>query len=1169
MTHLSRGAQRRARPLLPLLIALALTAPGLAAAGEPKSERATHRRAVKPIEAPPASTDNHRRADAIAMLHALIERGDQPIDTLRTMRLRLASLQLDEAEARADAGMAIWEGQFDACFAATDCDAEAMTPFRPDEALFREAERHLNDIVAESPASEDAARAGVMMGELRLTLGEPDGARAALTRVVRDHPGHADAPRAWLRLGDLAFERNEVLPAIRAYRKALRTLEGDLGDHARRQLAWALYNVGSEDEALTELERLIDGALTRRDAAGDPATGAMLDEALQDAARFAAGGGDHERVVTLLRRHGQAHRIPALLDATASGMQGRGEIEAAVATWANLLAIAPAHRDAPSWWAAQVETWVAAGRLEQAQAAMGRMERETRPASAWGRAHTVDPSVQSDARAQVEKTLRRTALAWHEECRKRRHFSPSCKAALDGYTLHAASFADSTHAADVDFGRAELLYATGEYRAAWGHYMAVVQRDPKGSHARFCAEAAIHAARQLQPPAPNGTRPGVSAPIPEAHAPRALNREATMLLDAADQLARLWPDDAETHAALYEAGYLLYAHDQFAEAARRFRAVIAKAPQSKEAERAAHLILDALALVEDWPALRDTAAVFLASDRLGGRRFRAEIASIHARASFQTVAEAHPPAEAGLAGAEAWFVLTQSFPNDEEIASKALFNAALAWDRGRDTRRAAEARTAWLARWPQGERAGDIRAALAQDLEDMGDFAPARDAWRELADHHPAHPDAADGRYSAMLLSWALGDIDPAVAQARRFVADHADDPRAAEVALDTGRMLAEAGRAPEAAGAFEALAKDEGASASHRVRAAALHLSALPADAPAREPAERWVLSLASAAGDANESSRRAAASVHLNRLQRAVAQLDALALTGPTRHDASMAEWNAALGSQLRTRRDALQHVEALVQTVLATGVAATAQQALVEQGGARARTAQVLRDAPSPPSSALNSGRSTSTVSTTKRGASRTAPSTHTTRRSSSPGSTCCTERPRGLPCTQRQHCVRKTTTYPSKTCQHRASWRKYWPRRPSKPRPDPPDVAPPVRAETTRQRAPESIHTIRVSARYTGILSTRMQLMRLVNMLLLPNVQPLPSSNVFAIGKDSWKSGSVRCALNLSRKSRSGIRTPGSPSWVLNTEPLQMTTARQGLLIQSGSASGAAQNTTRVP
>ena len=159
--------------------------------------------------------------------------------------------------------------------------------------------------------------------------------------------------------------------------------------------------------------------------------------------------------------------------------------------------------------------------------------------------------------------------------------------------------------------------------------MAVVALDPKGTHAKFCAESPIFAADSVWHDEQH--RDGAASPS-RANAPVLLRAWAQKLLLALDQFAALYPDDPRASSVLYRAGYLLYSHNQFSESAVRFRRVIAKDGWTEETEQAANLTLDGLLLSEDWAGLRDTAKAFYDQPGFGSSAFKAEMLEIVERA---------------------------------------------------------------------------------------------------------------------------------------------------------------------------------------------------------------------------------------------------------------------------------------------------------------------------------------------------------------------------------------------------------------------------------------------------------------------------------------------------------------------------------------------------------
>jgi tetratricopeptide (TPR) repeat protein len=149
-----------------------------------------------------------------------------------------------------------------------------------------EAEEAARRWAAESPKSADPLLA---MGQLKLTRGDKEGARDALTRALELSPGHLESLRT---LAGLEEEAGHGEAAAALYRKVVDSNPHDA--EARFRLAQLLLKLGRTDEALALLTE------SQRWTGSDPALALRLGVLFLQADRAA-------EAETVLRPYAQAH----------------------------------------------------------------------------------------------------------------------------------------------------------------------------------------------------------------------------------------------------------------------------------------------------------------------------------------------------------------------------------------------------------------------------------------------------------------------------------------------------------------------------------------------------------------------------------------------------------------------------------------------------------------------------------------------------------------------------------------------------------------------------------------------------------------------------------------------------------------------------------------------
>lgn len=201
------------------------------------------------------------------------------------------------------------------------------------------------------------------------------------------------------------------------------------------------------------------------------------------------------------------------------------------------------------------------------------------PTGAWWGSH--DEASRGAAVHELDLALRKAAVGAHQQSRtdslmESFHREQSRQA----YAAWLARFPASEHWIEMQYAYGELRYAMQAWGEALAAYDAVVEADPQGKHARFCAESAVFAAIEL-----------MKAGAPDAEA---------SYLRTLDRYVARYPDDEKTLNMAYRAAYFAYERGQVEEAARRFWFIIRTEPQTEQASMACDLMVDSFVLAERW-----------------------------------------------------------------------------------------------------------------------------------------------------------------------------------------------------------------------------------------------------------------------------------------------------------------------------------------------------------------------------------------------------------------------------------------------------------------------------------------------------------------------------------------------------------------------------------------
>lgn len=718
------------------------------------------------LDAPEATTLAHeRRLESIRILRELLASGANGERAIAMMRL--AELYLEEARYLHLQEMEK-ELSCDGCKVARDSQRWRTQALRLYEMLLRSY-----------PHFQRADEALYYMATAYADAGLPDQAIDAHTRLVRQYPDSTWAPDAWVALGEAYFEQDDAVTARRAYARAARADGHPKQVFATYKLAWCLYNLGEYGEAIDAMQRVVKASESRL---------GQRDEALRDLVRFFADADLLDEGEAYFSALGQPALTRSLLARMASLASEQGKHDDAVVLYRKLLATAA---ESPAAMTHQLSILAEVARLDDDEALLAEIDLALArfgPESRWARQH--NNQIVSMAQDDLARFVERLSLDAHKRAEKLRAGAGARRAqalAGAGYARFLAHFPEHPQAAEVRFAAGELAFSQQDFPAALTLYTQVTE----GPRARFCAEAAVHAARAWV-----GERKG-SWEAPEQ-----------ALLDAADRFVAAWPEDDKAQAIAFSAARLAYDRGRLDEAATRFEAVVAMEPSHPRAEQSVHLRLDILVQQQDIVALHDNAERWRQTPGLGSPMFKAELARIVRRSALQLAQARHEAGDSrgAAADADAWLT-TWSDEAAPELIAQALHNAAVYHQAAAQPLQALAKRRRLIedSRFgPDTAHWADDLAALGYGLEGLARFAEAAGYYERLFTEVPTHPGAADALFSAAVFRRALGEHQQAAQDFRTFWQRFPSDGRASEAALAEALEQGELG---DWASADEALA--------------------------------------------------------------------------------------------------------------------------------------------------------------------------------------------------------------------------------------------------------------------------------------------------------------------------------------------------------------------------
>jgi tetratricopeptide (TPR) repeat protein len=808
-----------------LVLAIALTGPlaSEAVAQDRTGKAVTLRDQYVQEDASYAAMAAQKRLDSINFLKDLLAKGTAEGDQKAEMMLRLSDLYFQQGRYLYLLEMGEFDKQYDACFNTEGCNTETMVPNNTESRAWQEKSIKLYEqILRGYPRYARADEATFYLGSALKDVGRTEEAAEQFTNLVKKYSDSAFVPDAYIYIGEYYFDDNNAYKALLAFQKATAYPNSDMYGYALYKLAWCQYNVGEFDKAIETMKSVV--AYSMADAAKDGRKVQLEEEALKDLVRFFADAGELDEAYEYFTKLGKKELIRSMLQRLASMYYEQGKIDQAITTYRRLISDNPQASDNPEYQHEIVMAYNKSGKRAEAIAEVDRYRQTYNKTSAWARSNASNQEAINKATETLEKDLRNLAVSYHDAAKKYgkgAEATATYELADRAYTMYLEDFSADKHAYEVRYAYAELLYKLQKYDQAYTQYMAVVALDPKGAHSMFCAESAIFAADEMVKREGGGNYAKPQAGV--AKDPQPLTEWEQRLVDSCKQFADLFPNEGKVKNIIYRSAYLLYNKYRFTEAAAQFNAVIAMDPASKEAEQAAHLILDSFTVTSDWQNLKTNAKFYYDQPKLGSSTFKKEVYDIYERSSFKLIEVTYEKDKDHNKAADSFVAFYKEFP-DSTVAAQALNNASVYYHQAGRPADALEARLILVEDPKFGDKTKyyyDQVGALGFDYETIASFDKAASYYERLFGLYPKKrievekadatkvadldAQAADAIYSAAVFRTALGNWQGGIDNYNKFAAAFPADSRTSDVKLTVAKIYEDQGRYTDAANAYAA----------------------------------------------------------------------------------------------------------------------------------------------------------------------------------------------------------------------------------------------------------------------------------------------------------------------------------------------------------------------------
>ncbi len=623
--------------------------------------------------------------------------------------------------------------------------------------------------------------------------GKTNRAQEMFWSIINGHPNSTFVPDSWMAVGDHRFYGdNQFAEAQAAYVKVLDFPHSTAFPMALFKTAWCHWKLGERELALTRFKDVLDQASAPEQGTdGRQRLADLRDEALEhlvlvltedesqtpkDVYDFLASIGGEKYSRKILVRLSLAYESQARYEKSSQGYR-------------YLIQLDGDHVEAADFQLHIFSGLRGQSSAAQALSALEVLEKDYAPNTPWGATH---PAAALKARVRAEQLLYDFSRGIHESAQAVETATKVADVARYGlavqaYTDYIGRFPANPRSVELSYYAGDIfLFKLGHPGEAGDAYLQVGKSAPVGALHRDALLAAMTAYEQAitsqSKPAPSESE----RPVGNNHG---FSHDENGFVQAAEVFSRLFPEDEEIGAVVFQVGEFFYRRNDFDAAIQRFGHVAIDHSGGESSALAGDRILECLAKAQDydnielWATKLKAAPAFVPSEEQE-RLDRIIVDSL----LKQGVSLAHR----GYYGrAASYFLRVASEYPKHSSAPVALNNAGASLERDHRAKAAAIIYQRLAKEYAGTPEAGEATLVVARVHENIAQYAEAARHYDALVEHYPGHNERATALYNAGVLHQALGNGDKAIVRYDRYTKEYPGRDDAVDVALRIGEVQA------------------------------------------------------------------------------------------------------------------------------------------------------------------------------------------------------------------------------------------------------------------------------------------------------------------------------------------------------------------------------------------
>ncbi|MFU8805118.1 MAG: tetratricopeptide repeat protein, partial [Bradymonadaceae bacterium] len=408
-------------------------------------------------------------------------------------------------------------------------------------------------------------------------------------------------------------------------------------------------------------------------------------------------------------------------------------------------------------------------------------------------------------RRRVEELTRNWSTTYHREAQRTKN--PDLYAmAYFLYKHYLETFQDTDHLYATTFFYGELLYQLEKWEEAAEAYEQVLAIDSDGEFTEDAVLATVLAYFKIvntsEEQAKLETNLNVEVPEGEERAipePKEIPDVHKRLMTACENYIKYHPEGDRIVDVRYTMARTYYDFDHLQTSLEIFRDIAFMHSSHRLATLSANLHLDTLNLLQDFDGLHAAVLEYIEHEPIADESFRSDVETLHTEIRFK-ICTVFDDEENWREAAQCFIDFARDFP-DSDYVDKALYNAALDFERMREIGKAIQVRVYLLRVRPESEFAPETLFNIGGNFHALAVYSEASRFYELFVRNFPDHEKAEDALSNASTFRQGLGQLDLAIKNYERYLElfGKKNPDKAAEVFFQIAQIYEEQGRKNEA----------------------------------------------------------------------------------------------------------------------------------------------------------------------------------------------------------------------------------------------------------------------------------------------------------------------------------------------------------------------------------